>query len=112
MRKQESGTTYIEFEHGDEDRVPSVIDLEIDWVLTPGRPASRTEQEEQPELEVVEIRVDGPSGTVPCPDDLFDAFATDQDAVRRLKESAEEQIRDMAEMAADDAAHAAMEPDL
>jgi len=111
MRKTESGTTHIEFDHGDENRVPSAIDLEVDWILTPGRPASRTGPEETPELEVVEIRIDGPSGAIPCPDDLFDAFATDADAVRRLRESVEEQIRDTAEMAADDAAHAAAEPD-
>ena len=111
MRKTESGTTLIEFDHQDELLGPVTLDMSVDWTLTPGLLASRTEPEEEPDLEVEEIRLTVHGRTIPCPDDVFSAFATDAGAIAGLRARVKEQIRDMAEMAADDAAHAAMGPD-
>jgi hypothetical protein len=111
MRKPESGTTFIEFDHLDELVGPVTLELEVDWELTPGLPASRTEPAEEPDFQVTGVRVVIDRGSLPCPDDVLDAFASDGDAVARARARAEEELRERAEMAADDAAHAAMEPD-
>lgn len=112
MRKAKSGTTLIEFDHLDELVGPVTLELEVDWELTPGLPASRTEPAEEPDFQLKDVRVVTAHGTLPCPDDVLDAFASDGDAVARARARAEEELRERAEMAADDAAHAAMEPDL
>lgn len=111
MRKPESGTTLIEFDHLDELVGPVTLELSVDWTLTPGLPASRTDPEEGPDLDIRGIRLTGVNGPIPCPDDVHDAFVADAGAMGRLKERAIEQINERAEMAADDAAHAEMEPD-
>jgi hypothetical protein len=111
MRKPESGTTLIEFDHLDELVGPVTLELSVDWTLTPGLPASRTEPEEGPDLDIRGIRLTGVNGPIPCPDDVHDAFVADAEAMARLQERAIEEINGRAEMAADDAAHAEMEPD-
>lgn len=111
MRKTESGTTLLEFDHRDDRLGPVTYELEVDWALTPGLPASRTEPAEGPDLEVREIRFTAVDGNGPCPDDVHDAFVSDEAAMSRLLERALEEINGRAEMAADDAAHAATEPD-
>lgn len=112
MRKAETGTTQIEFYHHDELVGPVTLDLEVDWTLTPGLPASRTEPAEGPELDIREIRVTGVNGTFPCPEDVHDAFVADEDAIALLQERAISEARELTEAAADDAAHAVMGPDL
>jgi len=112
MRKTESGTTLIEFDHQDDLIGPVTLELEVDWALSPGLPASRAEPAEGPDLEIREIRLTGVNGALPCPDDLHDAFVADAEAMGRLQERAIEEVRERAEMAADDAAHADLEPDL
>ena len=112
MRKTESGTTLIEFDHQDDLLGPVTLELEVDWALTPGLPASRTEPAEGPDLEIRAIRLTGVNGPIPCPDEVHDAFVADEGAMGRLQERAVEQIEERAEMAADDAAHADLEPDL
>lgn len=111
MRKTESGTTLIEFDHQDELLGPVTLELEVDWTLNPGLPASRTEPAEGPDLEIREIRLAGVNGQIPCPDDVHDAFVADEAVMGQLQERAIEQINERAETAADDAAHAEMEPD-
>lgn len=111
MRKSESGTTSVEFDHPDELLGPVTLELEVDWALTPGLPASRTEPAEGPDLEILGIRLAGVNGPIPCPDEVHDAFVADKAAMGRLQERAVEHINQLAEMAADDAAHAALEPD-
>jgi hypothetical protein len=111
MRKPESGTTLIEFDHQDELVGPVTLKLKVDWALTPGLPASRTEPEEGPDLQIRGIRLTGVNGALPCPDDVHNAFVADAEAMGRLQEQAIEEIRERAEMAADDAAHADLEPD-
>ena len=58
MRKTESGTTLIEFDHQDDLLGPVTLELEVHWALTPGFPASRAEPAEGPE---------GESRAVPLP---------------------------------------------
>jgi hypothetical protein len=111
MQKVESGTTLIEFDHLDALVGPVTVELEVDWELTPGLPASRTEPAEEPDFQLKDVRVVTEGGTLPCPEDVLDAFASDGDAVERARAQAEEQLRERAEMAADDAAHAARGPD-
>lgn len=111
MRKPESGTTLIEFDHLDELVGPVTLELSVDWTLTPGLPASRTDPAEGPDLDIREVRLTGANGAIPCPDDVHDAFVSDEAAMDRLRERALEEINGRAEMAADDAAHAATEPD-
>ncbi len=112
MRKTESGTTLIEFDHQDALHGPVTLELEVSWALTFGLPASRTEPAEGPDLEILEIRLTGLNGPIPCPDDVHDAFVADAEAMGRLQERAIEELNERAEMAADDAAHADLEPDL
>ena len=112
MRKTETGTTLLEFDHQDELVGPVTLELEVGWTLTPGLPASRTEPAEGPDLEIQDIRLTGVNRPVPCPDDVHDAFVADTAMMERLQERAIQEIRERAEMAADDAAHAALEPDL
>jgi len=111
MRKSESGTTLIEFDHQDELLGPVTLELEVDWSLTPGLPATRTEPAEGPDLDIREIRLTGVNGAIPCPDDVHDAFVANAEAMGRLQERAIEEVRERAEMAADDAAQADLEPD-
>jgi hypothetical protein len=111
MRKTESGTSLIEFDHEDDLIGPVTLELEVDWTLTLGLPASRTERAEGPNLDIRGIRLTGVNGTLPCPDDVHDAFVADAAAMGRLQERAEGELRERAEMAADDAAHADLEPD-
>ena len=112
MRKTESGTTIIEFDHKDALLGPVTLELEVDWALTPGLPASRTEPAEGPDLDIRGIRLTGVNGSIPCPDDVHNAFVADAAAIGRLQERAIDEINERAEMAADDAAHADLEPDL
>ncbi len=111
MRKTESGTTLIEFDHQDDLIGPVTLELEVDWALTPGLPASRTDPAEGPDLDIRQIRLTGVNGALPCPDKIHDTFVADAEAMARLQERAIEEINGRAEMAADDAAHAEMEPD-
>ena len=112
VRKTNTGTTLMEFDHQDELVGPVTLELEVDWVLTPGLPASRTEPAEGPDLEIRGIHLSGVNRPIPCPDDVHDAFVAHPAAVGRLLDLAVERINERAEMAADDAAHAAMEPDI
>jgi len=111
MRKTESGTTVLEHEINDELLGNVTLEMHVDWALHPGRPASRTEPEEEPELGVREIRLTGMDGLISCPAEIHDAFVSDEMAMSRLRERAEEGVRERAEMALDDEAHAALEPD-
>ena len=111
MRKTESGTTIVEYELRDALFGDATLELHIDWALHPGRPASRLEPAEASELEICQIHLTGMDGLIPCPDEVHSAFVADAPAMARLLGRAEEELRDRAEMAADDAAHAALEPD-
>lgn len=111
MRKSESGTTIIEHELRDELLGDLTLEMNIDWELHPGRPASRREPAEGPELEVCTIRLTGADGLIACPAKIRDAFVADERAMAGLLDRATRQIREQAEMAEDDEAHAALEPD-
>jgi hypothetical protein len=111
MRKTESGTTLIEFDHQDDLLGPVTLELEVHWALTPGFPASRAEPAEGPDLDTRGIRLTGVNGPIPCPGDVHDAFVADAGVMGRLQERAIEEINGRTEMAADEAAHAEMEPD-
>jgi len=111
MRKTESGTTVLEHEINDELLGNVTLEMHVDWALHPDRPASRTEPAEGPELAVCEIRLTGIDGPIACPAEIHDAFVSDEAAMARLQERAEAELHERAEMAADDAAHAALEPD-
>jgi hypothetical protein len=111
MGKIETGTTLVEFDHEDDLLGPVTLELQVCWALAPGLPASRTEPAEEPDLEIRDIRLTGVDGTIACPDDIHDAFIGDEAAMARLRDQAIEEIRERAEMAADDAAHAKMEPE-
>lgn len=110
MRKTESGTTLVEFDHRDQRLGSVTFELEVDWTLTPSLPASRTEPAEGPDLEIRAIRGAGVDGTSLCPDEVHDAFVTDEAAMTHLYERAIGQVAERAETLADDAAHAVTEP--
>lgn len=100
------GVTPVEFLRPGAD-LP--VDLEIEWSLAAPSGDGRHSPVEPAELEVLAIRLSKDGRTRDCPDDLRDAFLEDEAAIDRLREIAEDTLRERREMMMDDLAHAAMD---